>query len=178
MAGKTGTAQKVVGRSFSKSKYNSLFIGVIPADKPVLAIVVVVDEPKGAIYGGVVAAPIFREIAAQSMRFLGYYPQLQLPTPTDTILVKSPRTSKHEPPPPAAPASVIQASLVCTPRDPGPLKQMPDFKGMPIRKVINILNQSGIRCQIEGCGLAVEQRPAPGAPLPNSNLCYVKFKPR
>jgi cell division protein FtsI (penicillin-binding protein 3) len=178
VAGKTGTAQKVVGRSFSKSKYNSLFIGVVPADKPVLAIIVVVDEPKGAIYGGVVAAPIFREIAGQSMRFLGYYPQLQLPAPTDTILVKSPKTSKNESPPPAAPASVVQANLVSVPRDSGPLKQMPDLKGMPIRKVINILNRSGIRCQIEGRGLAVEQRPDPGAPLPNNNLCYVKFKPR
>ncbi len=178
VAGKTGTAQKVVGRSFSKSKYNSLFIGVVPADKPVLAIIVVVDEPKGAIYGGVVAAPIFREIAGQSMRFLGYYPQLQLPAPTDTILVKSPKTSKNESPAPAAPASVVQANLVSVPRDSGPLKQMPDLKGMPIRKVINILNRSGIRCQIEGRGLAVEQRPDPGAPLPNNNLCYVKFKPR
>jgi cell division protein FtsI (penicillin-binding protein 3) len=177
VAGKTGTAQKVVGRSFSKSKYNSLFIGVIPAEKPVLAIVIVVDEPKGAIYGGVVAAPIFREIAAQSMRFLGYYPQLQLPAPTDTIMVKSPPTSKNESPPPAARAAVVQANLVSIPRDPGPLKKMPDLKGMPIRKVINILNRSGIRCQIEGRGLAVEQRPDPGAPLPNNNMCYVKFKP-
>ena len=182
VAGKTGTAQKVVGRSFSKSKYNSLFIGVVPAEKPVLAIIVVVDEPKGAIYGGVVAAPIFREIAAQSLRFLGYYPQLQLPAPTDTILVKNPKTSKNESPAPApaapARASIVQANLVSVPQDQGPLKQMPDLKGMPIRKVINVLNRSGIRCQIEGCGLAVEQRPNPGAPLPTNNLCYVKFKPR
>ena len=93
VAGKTGTAQKVVGRAFSKSKYNSLFIGFVPAENPVLAIVVVVDEPKGAIYGGVVAAPIFREIADQSLRFLGYYPSRKLPAPTDTIQVKQPQTS-------------------------------------------------------------------------------------
>ena len=77
VAGKTGTAQKVVGRTFSKSKYNALFIGVVPAENPVLTIIVIVDEPKGAIYGGVVAAPIFREIAAQSLRFLGHYPDSQ-----------------------------------------------------------------------------------------------------
>jgi cell division protein FtsI (penicillin-binding protein 3) len=79
VAGKTGTAQKLVGRTYSHSKFNALFLGLIPADKPVLAIVVIVDEPKGAIYGGVVAAPIFREIAAQSLRVLGYYPQEELP---------------------------------------------------------------------------------------------------
>jgi cell division protein FtsI (penicillin-binding protein 3) len=181
VAGKTGTAQKVVGRSFSKSKYNSLFIGVTPAENPVLAIIVVVDEPKGAIYGGVVAAPIFREIAAQSLRYLGYYPQIHQPAPTDTTLVKAPKTPKKDAsaPAPAAPAppAIVEANLVRLPPDPGPLKQMPDLKGMPIRKVIHILNRAGIRCQVEGRGLAVEQRPNPGAPLPANNICYVKFKP-
>ncbi len=176
VAGKTGTAQKVVGRAFSKSKYNSLFIGLVPAENPVLAIVVIVDEPKGAIYGGVVAAPIFREIAAQSLRFLGHYPQPQIPAPTDTTLVKLPKTSKKETPTPA-PLPAVEANLVSIPQDVGPLKQMPNLKGMPIRKVITVLNRSGIRCQIEGRGLAVEQRPDPGAPLPANNLCFVKFKP-
>ena len=72
VAGKTGTAQKLEGRAYSHSKFNALFIGMIPAEKPVFAIGVIVDEPKGAIYGGVVAAPDFREIAAQSMRVLEY----------------------------------------------------------------------------------------------------------
>ena len=75
VAGKTGTAQKLIGRAYSHSKFNALFIGMIPAENPVLAISVIVDEPKGAIFGGVVAAPIFREIAAQSLRVLGYYPK-------------------------------------------------------------------------------------------------------
>ena len=182
VAGKTGTAQKVVGRAFSKSKYNSLFIGLVPAENPVLAIIVVVDEPKGAIYGGVVAAPIFREIANQSLRFLGHYPQRELPAPTDTIQAKNLKSPKKETTAPApaspAPASIVPASLVSIPQDPGPLKQMPDLKGMPIRKVITVLNRAGIRCQVEGRGLAVEQRPSPGAPLPSNNQCYVKFKPR
>jgi len=78
VAGKTGTAQKLVGRAYSHSKYNALFIGLTPAQKPALAIAVIIDEPKGAIYGGVVAAPIFREIAAQSLRFLGYYPKARI----------------------------------------------------------------------------------------------------
>jgi cell division protein FtsI (penicillin-binding protein 3) len=176
VAGKTGTAQKVVGKAFSKSKYNSLFIGIVPAENPVLAIVIVVDEPKGAIYGGVVAAPIFREIAAQSLRFLGYYPQPQSPAPTDTNLVKLPKASKRENPAPA-PTPVVEANLVNIPLDVGPLKQMPNLKGLTIRKVITVLNRSGIRCQMEGRGLAVEQRPDPGAPLPPNNLCFVKFKP-
>ena len=74
-AGKTGTAQKLVGRSYSHSRFNALFIGLVPAEEPALAITVIIEEPKGAYYGGVVAAPVFRRIAEQSLRVLGYYPQ-------------------------------------------------------------------------------------------------------
>jgi cell division protein FtsI (penicillin-binding protein 3) len=81
VAGKTGTAQKLVGRAYSHSKFNALFIGMVPAHKPVLAITVIIDEPKGAIFGGVVAAPVFKEIAGQSLRVLGYYPQQELKDP-------------------------------------------------------------------------------------------------
>ncbi|HSO72080.1 MAG TPA: PASTA domain-containing protein, partial [Thermodesulfobacteriota bacterium] len=91
---------------------------------------------------------------------------------------ESPTPAPASAPATPARASIVQAHLVSVLQDQGPLKQMPDLKGMPIRKVINVLNRSGIRCQIEGRGLAVEQRPDPGAPLPTNNLCYVKFKPR
>lgn len=180
VAGKTGTAQKVVGRAFSKSKYYSLFIGVTPAEKPVLAIVVIVDEPKGAIYGGVVAAPIFREIAAQSLRFLGYYPQPQSPSPTNTIQVKQSQPAKTialESAPKPMPAPANQAAVVPVGNGSASLHQMPDLKGKTIREVIAILHNSGIRCQVEGRGLAFYQKPEPGAPLPANNQCLVKFKP-
>ncbi|MBM4286538.1 MAG: PASTA domain-containing protein [Deltaproteobacteria bacterium] len=176
VAGKTGTAQKVVGKAFSKSKYNALFIGVAPAEKPVLAIVVVIDEPKGAIYGGVVAAPIFRGIAGQSLKFLGYYPQLEKMQPPETQTAKSSKTPKPEAAL-AQPPAPVESDILGLPLKPGPLKQMPNLVGLPIRQVLAILNQAGIRCEIEGRGLAVEQRPDPGAPLPPNNVCYVKFKP-
>lgn len=64
LAGKTGTAQKfdtTLGE-YSKSNYVASFIGFAPAKKPELLVSVVVDEPRGAIYGGDVAAPAFQEI--------------------------------------------------------------------------------------------------------------------
>ena len=72
VAGKTGTAQMInpVTKRYSKEKYVSSFVGFVPVDKPRLAIIVVVYEPKGQIYGGVVAAPVFREIATQSLSYL------------------------------------------------------------------------------------------------------------
>lgn len=72
VAGKTGTAQMIdpVTKRYSMEKYVSSFVGFVPADKPSLAIIVVVYEPKGQIYGGVVAAPVFRDIANQALSYL------------------------------------------------------------------------------------------------------------
>lgn len=72
VAGKTGTAQVIDPKTkrYSKEKYVSSFVGFVPADNPRIAIIVVIYEPKGQIYGGVVAAPVFKEIAKQSLSYL------------------------------------------------------------------------------------------------------------
>ena len=72
VARKTGTAQMIdtVTKRYSRDKYVSSFVGFVPADNPRLAMIVVVYEPKGQIYGGVVAAPVFREIARQALSYL------------------------------------------------------------------------------------------------------------
>jgi cell division protein FtsI/penicillin-binding protein 2 len=72
VAGKTGTAQMInpLTKRYSKEKYVSSFVGFVPADDPRLAMIVVVFEPKGAIYGGVVAAPVFKDIADQALSYL------------------------------------------------------------------------------------------------------------
>jgi cell division protein FtsI (penicillin-binding protein 3) len=173
VAGKTGTAQKLVGRAYSHSKFNALFIGLVPADKPVLAIVVIIDEPKGAIFGGVVAAPIFREIADQAMRFLGYYPKTQnapvlaslLPTPAAA------QSAPEEPPTPARPRISLE-----TPKE--PLKIMPDLKGLTIRQVLDLLHNTGMRFRFEGSGLATGQEPSAGTLITPGATCLVNFRSR
>jgi len=71
VAGKTGTAAKIEpnGR-YSTSRYVASFVGLVPAVKPRLVIMVMVDEPRGNFYGGVVAAPAFREIARYNVQHL------------------------------------------------------------------------------------------------------------
>jgi len=73
VAGKTGTAQKVDPRTGTYSSALSIgsFVGFVPADAPRLAIIVVVDEPQGEAWGGVVAAPVFRRVGEQVMTYLG-----------------------------------------------------------------------------------------------------------
>jgi cell division protein FtsI (penicillin-binding protein 3) len=71
VAGKTGTAAKIdPDGTYSTSRYVASFVGLVPATKPKLVIMVMVDEPRGAIYGGVVAAPAFREIARFNLQHL------------------------------------------------------------------------------------------------------------
>ncbi len=71
IAGKTGTAQKVNPRGgYYKDKFIASFIGFLPADKPLLSIVVVIDHPQGKYFGGTVAAPLFQRIGKQVMEYL------------------------------------------------------------------------------------------------------------
>ena len=71
LAGKTGTAQVAENGGYSKTKYIASFIGFAPALHPRFLAAVIVDEPKGEIYGGSVAAPAFGELAAYSLPYLG-----------------------------------------------------------------------------------------------------------
>lgn len=72
VAGKTGTAQVFDNKSgrYSRDKYVSSFVGFVPADAPQIALIVVVYEPEGATYGGVVAAPVFRKIVEHTFTYL------------------------------------------------------------------------------------------------------------
>jgi cell division protein FtsI (penicillin-binding protein 3) len=75
--GKTGTAQKYdpALHAYSARKYLASFLGAVPAREPRLVILVMVDEPQGAIYGGSVAAPVFRHVAERVLRYLNVPPE-------------------------------------------------------------------------------------------------------
>jgi cell division protein FtsI (penicillin-binding protein 3) len=75
LAGKTGTANVVVHGTYSSSAYIASFIGFLPARHPKLLVAVMVDEPQGAIYGGLVAAPAFQKIVGWAVPYLGIPPQ-------------------------------------------------------------------------------------------------------
>jgi cell division protein FtsI/penicillin-binding protein 2 len=71
VAGKTGTAQKPDGHGgYSHSAFDATFVGMVPASNPRLVVLVMVDEPRGSIFGGVVAAPAFQAIAKFDLQYL------------------------------------------------------------------------------------------------------------
>ena len=81
VAGKTGTAEKldpVTGR-YSGHDFITSFVGFVPAEKPRLVILVVVDSPKGQSWGGTVAAPVFKRIAESALYYMGVTPRVNFP---------------------------------------------------------------------------------------------------
>ena len=75
VAGKTGTAWKFAAGGYSEHKYISIFAGLAPASSPRLAVIVVIDEPSGELYyGSDVAAPVFADVMAESLRLLAVPP--------------------------------------------------------------------------------------------------------
>jgi cell division protein FtsI/penicillin-binding protein 2 len=76
VAGKTGTAQKPGPHGYEAGKYVATFVGMVPASNPRLVVLVSVDEPTRAIFGGVVAAPAFAQIAAFDLQYLEVPPDL------------------------------------------------------------------------------------------------------
>jgi cell division protein FtsI (penicillin-binding protein 3) len=76
VCGKTGTTRKLdESGTYSDSKHIASFVGFTPAEKPQLAILVVIDEPQGQNYGGTVAAPVFRRIAQETLNYLNITPE-------------------------------------------------------------------------------------------------------
>jgi cell division protein FtsI (penicillin-binding protein 3) len=75
VAGKTGTAHKLINGRYAPDRYLSSFVGMAPASNPRLIIGVVIDEPSGGVYyGGSVAGPVFAQVMAASLRQLALPP--------------------------------------------------------------------------------------------------------
>jgi cell division protein FtsI/penicillin-binding protein 2 len=91
VAGKTGTAAKPENGRYV-AKYVASFVGLVPAAKPRFAILVAVDEPHGAIWGGVVAAPAFAKIAQFVLQYLEVPPDAPAPSTGLAVAAGAPNT--------------------------------------------------------------------------------------
>jgi cell division protein FtsI (penicillin-binding protein 3) len=87
VAGKSGTARKLVNGKYSTKQYRSSFVGYAPASNPRIVVAISIDEPdSGVYYGGRVAAPVFSEVVASSLRRLGVQPD----APLEPVLAAGP----------------------------------------------------------------------------------------
>jgi membrane peptidoglycan carboxypeptidase len=166
IAGKTGTAAKLVNGRYQKSDYNASFVGFIPSRKPALAILVVLDSPHGNGYtGGAVSAPIFRRIAESALTYLGVGPNLNAPPP---VLVARHDPSRDDE---AAPQRVRTASILSATVEPARNGLMPDLRGLSARAALNALSRIGMTARMTGDGFVLEQNPGAGTPLVRGDAC-------
>ncbi|MEK8030064.1 penicillin-binding protein 2 [Ideonella sp. DXS29W] len=96
--GKTGTAEKQEGRGYNSDKHRAWFSGISPIDNPRVVVAVMIDEPSGVYFGGLVAAPVFKVVVEQALRTLSVPPDLEVKAPTLTAQAGKPgRPDKGKP---------------------------------------------------------------------------------
>lgn len=168
VAGKTGTAQKVdpVTRGYSLDKRTASFIGFVPADRPRLTIVVIVDEPKTSPYGGVVAAPAFGAIAQQALCYLRVPPDRTERKQPQRIEVKQQQ-----------PARIVADAAEGSITDAGEGGVMVNFRGMSMREVLQVMEKKGLNVKVLGSGRVVEQNPAAGQKIGPNEPVWVRLVP-
>ncbi|WP_407307430.1 penicillin-binding transpeptidase domain-containing protein [Desulfosporosinus sp. SB140] len=134
VAGKTGTAQKVVNGAYVQGDYVASFVGFAPADNPRLAILAVVDGVP--FYGGAVAAPVVQSVMLDSLKYLGVKPDTQAP-----LTPSKPMPGLEFPP-------IKKAATV------------PSVLGLPLAEAEKALNQAGFKALTEGQGeMVLDQIP-------------------
>jgi cell division protein FtsI (penicillin-binding protein 3) len=162
VAGKTGTADKLVNGRYSPSQQNVSFVGFVPSREPVVTIIVMIDSPRvGGDTGGAIAAPIFKRIADGAMRHLGVTPTIN---PAPPVLV----ARQHDTP--VTQTAAASPSVVAMPAnmmDTG----VPDLRGMSAREALRELARLGLTARMQGVGVVIDQNPPAGSPLEPGATC-------
>jgi len=193
IAGKTGTAQKLIGGTYQEIYYTS-FAGYFPADNPKYSMIVVIDSPKGiAAYGGDVSAPVFKEIADkifatdlelntmnQSKILLAQNQTSMLPYVAagkgeelkeifDYLKLPSGSMAGADWVAPSTISNSISLKVINTEK---PL--VPDVTGMSLRDALYLLENKGLKVNFNGRGRVIGQSLSPGSPLlPNATIDLV-----
>ncbi len=171
VAGKTGTAQMINPDTgaYYQNRHVASFVGFLPADDPRLLILVVLYDVGQHHFGGVVAAPVFSEIASGAVRDLDIAsaePPLDLAS-----MLPSPKA--------AAPAhrAVAAAKVAPGAKVAANPNATPDFMGLSLRGALELAHDKGVMLDVNGAGYVVAQDPAPGADPQGSMTVKLTFAP-
>ena len=163
IAGKTGTAAKVVNGRYSRSDYNVSFVGFVPSRAPLFTIIVVIDSPRGVTaYGGVVAAPIFQRIADAALRHSGVPPSIDAAPPV--LVARHNAGGAGQPTPTTGPAGLPAVVALAAPPI-GSTSLFPDLRGLSARDALRTLARLGLTGKLHGAGIVVAQQPEAGTPI-------------
>lgn len=176
VGGKTGSARKLIGNKYSKDHHSSSFVGFFPADNPKIICLILVNSPTVGKDGGLVAAPIFHEIASQLV-------DLDASIAPDKSDIK--RNSEK-----------IQTWLASISNDGGGIEYMdvpdkkdsnvnaykpvkgssimPDLMKRSMREAVSIINDLGLKYKVIGTGNVISQSIEPGSNFKKGEICLIK----
>jgi cell division protein FtsI (penicillin-binding protein 3) len=176
VGGKTGTSQKLIDGKYSKTMYNSSFVGFFPAESPKVVCLILVNSPEVGRYGGSVAAPIFKNVAERIVAL-------------DPNYFQNPNQYKHEN------KSELKVMFVSDKKNGSKYnseniipaskqadikklnqKVMPNLKNFSIREAITLLSKLKLRYKVNGSGKVVEQSIEPGTQLRKGLTCILNCK--
>ncbi len=180
VAGKTATAQKAdpATGKYTADRFTSSFVGFVPAERPRIAVAIVLDEPALARAGGFVAAPAFRRIGEMSLRYLGVIPKGTPPASIAKVggepdaasaTYEVLRQAKGEPP-------VRELATASAPTPVGSVR-VPDMKGLSSRQAVKMVFELGLRPSLDGTGTLSRQDPPAGAVLTKGSSVKLFFEP-
>jgi cell division protein FtsI (penicillin-binding protein 3) len=166
--GKTGTSQMLVNGSYSKSKYNTSFIGFFPADKPEMVILIIFNAPSTGMYGALVAAPVFKKVAerifdAAPQKFnFGILSKEEVNDEKEKILPVS-----------NAKENLNQIKNLSSFDFNKKKSLMPDLTNYTLKDAILILSRIGIKYKIRGSGKVISQSISPGEKFSPESVCTI-----
>lgn len=170
IGGKTGTSQQLVDNRYSKQNYNSSFIGFYPADNPKVLCMILMDSPQIGRYGGLAAAPVFRQVLKRIME-------------TDITLMKGQEQNAEQV------FEQVFAGKITTdnkysdmpakvnPRTKIKIKQknvMPDLINLPVKDAVALLTEIGLKYKVSGNGKVITQSILPGESIKSGMVCEMR----
>lgn len=158
-AGKTGTAEKLneIGGGYLDGRYIASFAGFGPLEDPQIAVLVIIDDPNGLFYGGMIAAPVFKHVAEEIMHYLGIPPTRPYSkgiTPREAVSSVGPRVN------------ILNGQII-----------VPDLVGYSLRQSANALAPHGIYLVPTGTGRIIRQDPAPGTTIQKGEEIRIYLSP-
>lgn len=191
IAGKTGTAQIAGAEGYNKSDYKASFVGYFPADNPMYSCIVVINNPRaGLIYGGTIAAPVFKEIADKVFAtqpnvhpakfkdtIIPFWPVVTLARAAETRQLYNqlgiPYIEKV-----AGDAWIstsLSSSKVIT--NPVDIRQrlMPNVTGMTAKDAVYLLESMGLKVTVKGKGKVKSQSKTPGSMIVNGESVILEL---
>jgi cell division protein FtsI (penicillin-binding protein 3) len=169
IAGKTGTASKLVNGRYSNTDYYASFVGFLPSRNPVATIIVVIDSPHArGYYGGPIAGPVFQRIAEITLRHLRVPQTLDAAPPV--LVARRTAWPEIQPARTQRDASIVQVGTY------GGATDLPDLRGLSAREALRAVTKIGLTARLTGNGTVIRQFPAPGTPIEPGMACELRLE--